>query len=817
MIDMISNVIHKFRLTASCPGKSQVFFSVLLAVAGQLALPAAEPTAQPRLIEAIRAASPSRVAELLQVPSELTVRDRQGNSALHWAALSGEAQLVERLLEGGLDPRATNLDGATPLHFGTGDERVTKALLQAGADPNARSLAGCTPLHCAAARPHSYAVVSLLIKAGAQVDAARPVFPAGEVTSLTLAALVNDHRTTSLLLERGAQAGGTNGFTPVAAAAFAGDGQLLKQLVAHGGVVNCDDGFAGHALNIALYGGHRDLVPFLLEHGADLHQTSTFGERVPPIVFSAYTEQADFTVTDLLLKKGADINERSSAGSTALRWAAKRGDTALTTYLLAHGANAQAAKLKSKPVPNREVPSEPASRERAVRDAVQKSIDVLQHSSDTFLANGFVKKSECVSCHQQTIPAVAYGLARERGFRVNEASLAKQLKVQQVAWYKGRSYAYEMREPQPDSPSNLGYGLRGLQALGYQPDAMTEAMVWYLAESQLDDGSWPAYDRRPPLEEGQIVGTALAVHALKLYPQPIRMELEPRMKRARHWLRHVEAKSFNQRVFQLLGLVWAGAPTSEWSSHVRQLLAQQRPDGGWSPLPALESDAWATGVALFALHEAGTLAATAPAYQRGVDFLLRTQFDDGSWFVRSRTWPFQPHFDGEFPHGKDQWISAGATAWAVLALLETLPVSPTREQPPTAQALLAKYEAPSSGTAAAKSDAAKSEAKLVFKRDIFPILDHSCAGCHSGDEAKGGFRVDTVEHLMAGGQSGEPAITPGYGNTSPIVRFVSDQVEDLEMPPVARREKYPPLKPEEIRRICDWVNQGAVETEETKK
>ena len=75
-----------------------------------------------------------------------------------------------------------------------------------------------------------------------------------------------------------------------------------------------------------------------------------------------------------------------------------------------------------------------------------------------------------------------------------------------------------------------------------------------------------------------------------------------------------------------------------------------------------------------ALHIAGGMKTTHPAYQRGLEFLLRTRFDDGSWFVQSRTWPFQPHFDSEFPHGRDQWISASATAWATMAM--TLAVKP---------------------------------------------------------------------------------------------------------------------------------------------
>ena len=46
--------------------------------------------------------------------------------------------------------------------------------------------------------------------------------------------------------------------------------------------------------------------------------------------------------------------------------------------------------------------------------------------------------------------------------------------------------------------------------------------------------------------------------------------------------------------------------------------------------------------------------------------LLRTQCDDGSWYVQTRSWPFQPYFESKFPYGRDQWISAPATAWAVM-------------------------------------------------------------------------------------------------------------------------------------------------------
>ena len=57
-----------------------------------------------------------------------------------------------------------------------------------------------------------------------------------------------------------------------------------------------------------------------------------------------------------------------------------------------------------------------------------------------------------------------------------------------------------------------------------------------------------------------------------------------------------------------------------------------------------------------------------PSYQRGVEYLLSTQFPDGSWHVRSRAIKFQPYFESGFPFGHDQWISVAATAWAAQAL-----------------------------------------------------------------------------------------------------------------------------------------------------
>ena len=62
---------------------------------------------------------------------------------------------------------------------------------------------------------------------------------------------------------------------------------------------------------------------------------------------------------------------------------------------------------------------------------------------------------------------------------------------------------------------------------------------------------------------------------------------------------------------------------------------------------------------------------------------------------------------------------------------------------------------------------------------------------------------------MKGGQNGEPAIVPGHADQSHLLQYVSDKVEDLEMPPLNRRGKFPALSAEEIARLRAWIDAGA--------
>jgi squalene-hopene cyclase-like protein len=163
------------------------------------------------------------------------------------------------------------------------------------------------------------------------------------------------------------------------------------------------------------------------------------------------------------------------------------------------------------------------------------------------------------------------------------------------------------------------------------------------------------------------------MRALQLYaPKTDKEAYDKSIEMASAWIAKATPTVDEDRVWRLIGLVWAGKKAAAQKA-MSEIVALQRPDGGWSDMASMESTSYATGKALVALQFAG-FSTTNPVYQRGVQFLLNTQQEDGSWYVRSRAMGFQPYFDAGFPYAFDQWISAAGTAWATMAL--TLASSP---------------------------------------------------------------------------------------------------------------------------------------------
>ena len=203
--------------------------------------------------------------------------------------------------------------------------------------------------------------------------------------------------------------------------------------------------------------------------------------------------------------------------------------------------------------------------------------------------------------------------------------------------------------------------------------ANSDAIVRGLASRQSADGSWPiGADIRPPLTGSAVTGTAMSIHGLRQYaPEGRRDEMDERVARAVAFLRRTSPRDTQEQSFKLLGLVWAAVSDTEIAKEKAALEALQRPDGGWAQMASMASDAYATGQALYALHAAGVKAGD-DSYRKGADYLLRTQLEDGTWFVKTRAFGFQPYFETGFPHGRSQFISTVATSWAAIALTYTL-------------------------------------------------------------------------------------------------------------------------------------------------
>ena len=144
------------------------------------------------------------------------------------------------------------------------------------------------------------------------------------------------------------------------------------------------------------------------------------------------------------------------------------------------------------------------------------------------------------------------------------------------------------------------------------------------------------------------------------------------VERGVRWLEKAQPGGTEDYAFKILGLVWGGGSQEAIRKTAQELLALQRPDGGWGQVATLGTDAYATGQALVALRESRAIAVSSPAYRRGIQYLLNSQLEDGSWYVRTRAPAVQPYFDSDFPHGPDQFISAAATNWAAMALTTVL-------------------------------------------------------------------------------------------------------------------------------------------------
>jgi mono/diheme cytochrome c family protein len=98
---------------------------------------------------------------------------------------------------------------------------------------------------------------------------------------------------------------------------------------------------------------------------------------------------------------------------------------------------------------------------------------------------------------------------------------------------------------------------------------------------------------------------------------------------------------------------------------------------------------------------------------------------------------------------------------------------------------------------------------VTYEKEIKPLLDKSCLQCHGQERPKSKYRVDSREATIKGGSSGDRAIIEGNSAKSLFVHYIADLIEEMEMPPTDKRDKFPAFSKEEIALIRAWIDQGA--------
>jgi ankyrin repeat protein len=309
------------------------------------------------------AADLSAVRDLLSRGAPVNAKNKNDETALHFAAESGKKELVEWLLSAGAAVNAKNHCQRTPLALAAnrGHVAIAELLIAAGADLESRDGEGATPfLSSVGGRAENQNMMRLLARAGAKLD----VVDAYKRSALDLASrhlptdddeFADDAKKAAgqalreTFIEIGLLHPQANPFT---AAAGLGNLEAVEKFIAAGVPVDAYDEQERTALYMAVSRRHPTLVDYLLKAGADVHKPVghdddpgsrgggpifiSWSNGLNPLMVSA--RDGTVEIAKKLLSAGADPN-RGKESITPLMAACYCGHMEMAKLLVAHGAD----------------------------------------------------------------------------------------------------------------------------------------------------------------------------------------------------------------------------------------------------------------------------------------------------------------------------------------------------------------------------------------------------------------------------------------------------------------------------------------------
>jgi uncharacterized protein len=323
--------------------RQRLFGSVGLAVALTVTLGAQTPAT---IADAASKGDRDGVRALLKKGLDVNAAQGDGTTALHWAAMKGDAELAQMLIYAGANLRATTRLGAyTPLYLAAkgGHSGVVAALLAAGADAKAVTSNGTTPLMIAAAAGDTRTITSL-VENGAEINAKDSA--KGE-TPLMFAAGFNRTDAVKLLLARGADHKATTKIVDLFALTAPEEEAMARGVGGNGpgarpasnrpaDIAGATRGYRYNelistqggltALLFATRQGYTDTAKALIDGGADLNQLSA-GDKTSPLLMAIIN--GHFDLAKYMIEKGANPNVAAFNGVTPLfavlniQWAPK--------------------------------------------------------------------------------------------------------------------------------------------------------------------------------------------------------------------------------------------------------------------------------------------------------------------------------------------------------------------------------------------------------------------------------------------------------------------------------------------------------------